>query len=52
MSYHGNLTRWEDDSDSQKVILKTVARGQEFVLDTQYFPEVKNWAINLIKNHV
>ena len=52
MSYHRNLTRWEDDSDNQKVILKTVARGQEFVLDTQYFPEVKNWAINLIKNHV
>ncbi len=52
MSYHRNLTRWEDDSDNQKVILKTVARGQEFVLNTQYFPEVKNWVINLIKNHV
>lgn len=52
MSYHRNLMRWEDDSDNQRVILKTVARGQEFVLNTQYFPEVKKWAINLIKNHV
>ncbi|MGX3022008.1 Nmad3 family putative nucleotide modification protein [Ursidibacter sp. B-7004-1] len=53
LSYHRNLTRWGDDTDNpDKVILKTVARGQEFVLDTAYFPEVKDWAINLIKNHI
>lgn len=53
LSYHHNMARWLNDSDNpNNVILKTVARGQEFVLDTAYFPEVKDWAINLIKNHI
>lgn len=53
LSYHKNNLRWSDDVDNpEKIILKTVDIGQEFVLDTQYFPKVKDWAINLIKNHV
>lgn len=52
MTYHGNLTRWTDDEkNSHSVTLQTVSRGQEFVIDSEYFPEVENWAIELIKNH-
>ena len=53
LSHHQQDWRWTDDIDNpEKIILQTVDIGQEFVLDTQHFPEAKDWAINLIKNHV
>lgn len=53
LSYHQENWRWSNDIDNpEKIILQTVDIGQEFVLDTAYFPEVKDWAINLIKNHI
>jgi hypothetical protein len=45
LSYHGNPERWSVDGDS--VILKTVSKGQEFVLDTQSYPEALDWVGSL-----
>lgn len=41
LSYHGDLDRWTPQSDS--VYLRTVGRGQEFVLDCQEYPEADDW---------
>lgn len=41
LSYHGTLSRWREDGDS--VILRTVAKGQEFVLDCEHYPEATGW---------
>ena len=38
LSYHGNPTRWES-----KGILRTAARGQEFVADATGSPEAARW---------
>jgi len=36
LSYHADLGRWR--RDGQGVLLRTVGRGQEFVLDCDYYP--------------
>jgi len=41
LSYHTKLSRWEHVQDY--VLLNTVGRGQEFVLDCQDYPEVEAW---------
>jgi len=41
LSYHNNKNRWELDPDG--VVLRTVGRGQEFVLDLDHCPEVFAW---------
>lgn len=41
LSYHSTLDRWQ--RDKRGVLLKTVGRGQEFVLDCDYYPEVIEW---------
>ena len=41
LSYHADMGRWH--RDNKGVLLKTVGRGQEFVLDCDYYPEVLNW---------
>lgn len=41
LSYHGDLSRWKRDANG--VLLRTVARGQEFVLDCDYYPEALAW---------
>ena len=40
LSYHGDLTRWQRGDD---VLLKTVGRGQEFILDCDDYPEAIGW---------
>jgi hypothetical protein len=40
------LRRWEIKGKNS--ILKSVARGQEFVLDTSYYPEAVEWLRKLI----
>jgi len=50
LSYHGNLERWEEHDD--EVLLQTVSRGQEFVLDSIYYPEAIQWVNKLFSNHV
>ena len=46
---HRNMRRWE--LKSKCVILESVPRGQEFVLDTRYYPEAKKWARELIEGN-
>lgn len=47
LSYHGSPSRWMDKADG-KVLLDSVGRGQEFVLDTEEYPEAIAWAAALI----
>lgn len=48
LSYHGDLTRWE--RKGERVILKSVARGQEFVLDLDFYPVVMDWLRGILKH--
>lgn len=41
LSYHTSLNRWKPEQDY--VLLNTVGRGQEFILDCQDFPEAVTW---------
>ncbi len=49
LSYHHKRDRWQEPAPKQRYIqLQAVARGQEFVLDTQDYPQAKRWAQQLI----
>jgi len=41
LSYHTILNRWKPQQDH--VLLNTVGRGQEFVLDCQHYPQAIEW---------
>lgn len=45
LSYHGRADRWRRAADH--VRLRTVGRGQEFVLDTAQYPECVDWLVDL-----
>lgn len=45
LTYHGNPSRWSPQGDS--VLLQTVAKGQEFVLDSEHYPESVEWLASL-----
>jgi len=45
LSYHSKLSRWHRDEDG--VLLDSVARGQEFVLDCVQYPDAVEWAHGL-----
>ncbi|ARV58423.1 hypothetical protein BZZ01_07015 [Nostocales cyanobacterium HT-58-2] len=47
LTYHQDLTRWKLENSC--VLLKSVARGQEFVLDCEYYPESIGWLCNLLQ---
>jgi Nucleotide modification associated domain 3 len=49
LSYHGASGRWT--SDHNYTDLKSVGRGQEFILDTADYPEAVDWARSLIAEH-
>jgi len=42
LSYHTKKERWKI-LNNKMVTLKSVGRGQEFVLDTKYYPGVNEW---------
>jgi hypothetical protein len=46
LSYHSNLALWEQDKNY--AYLRSVGRGQEFVLDTTDYPEAVGWVEDLI----
>ena len=48
LTYHSNPDRWQREKD--KVILSTVGRGQEFVLDTTIYPEAIAWFHDLLNS--
>ncbi len=45
LSYHINSSRWR--LEEEYVLLNSVGRGQEFVLDCQEYPEALNWLSNI-----
>jgi hypothetical protein len=49
MSYHANANRWDIDEDS--VTLRSVAKGQEFVIDGAAYPELEPWAATLVRDN-
>jgi hypothetical protein len=46
LTYHSNPARWKVKGDD--VLLSTVGRGQEFVLDAALYPEASQWAASVI----
>lgn len=49
LSWHGdNMDRW--DKDNEWAYLKSVARGQEFVLHLEDYPEALPWVSSLIRD--
>ena len=47
LSYHNDLSRWSSGCDG--TLLKSAARGQEFVLDTNDYPEAPGWLNSLFE---
>jgi hypothetical protein len=48
LSYHADAGRWTRDGDG--AVLRTVGRGQEFVLDCARRPEAIRWALGLVRH--
>jgi hypothetical protein len=48
LSYHVDMKRWQKQDDH--VILKSVAKGQEFVLDCSEYPGSYDWVLSLFEN--
>jgi hypothetical protein len=46
LSYHASPERWGSAGDRAR--LSSVARGQEFVLDSRHYPRADSWAEALI----
>lgn len=47
LSYHGKPERWL--ADGEALHLRTVGRGQEFVLPTAEYPQAKSWIVELFR---
>jgi hypothetical protein len=45
LSYHSRPERWVRDGED--ILLQTVARGQEFVLDCEEYPGIYGWFAKL-----
>jgi hypothetical protein len=51
LSSHEKISRWQLPTDNDGFCdLESVARGQEFVLDSACYPEANGWASGMIKN--
>ena len=48
MTYHPDRRRWRHDADH--AYLRTVGRGQEFVLDLAHYPEATEWLSDLVSS--
>lgn len=49
LSYHPNPRSWVKEDGA--VTLRSAAKGQEFVLDGDVYPQLESWAGNLIKEN-
>jgi hypothetical protein len=47
LTYHADLGRWR--RTASRTELRTVARGQEFILDCNEYPEVIPWVLGLLQ---
>ena len=50
LSYHGDLRRWT--LEDEYILLHSVGRGQEFVLDCDDYPEAIDWLIDILENAI
>lgn len=50
LTYHGNPDRWTLSPDH--TFLRSVPRGQEFVLDVDHYPEAVEWAYDLVSGAI
>ena len=50
LSYHGQRRFWRKTANGTR--LRTVGRGQEFVLDGDHYPEAVAWAESLVQSEV
>ena len=48
LTYHPDLGRWRRDANH--AYLRSVGRGQEFVLDLAHYPEAVEWLTDLVAN--
>lgn len=48
LTYHAKRSRWREERDCTR--LESAARGQEFVIDSDYYPETLGWACGLISH--
>ncbi|WP_020209091.1 hypothetical protein [Gilvimarinus chinensis] len=48
LSYHSKPERWQ--KTNTQVTLQAAARGQEFVLDTHYYPDTAAWLVSLLRH--
>lgn len=46
LTYHGDLRRWKETN--ARCELRTAGRGQEFILDTDDYPEALGWLASLL----
>lgn len=49
LSYHPRADQWQHDGD--RVVLRSAAKGQEFVLDGAEYPEIDGWVASLVKEN-
>lgn len=49
LSYHEHPGRWTETADG--TCLRSVGRGQEFVLDLDAYPEALPWAVSTVASH-
>lgn len=47
LTYHSDMTRWA--KTKEYTYLRTVGRGQEFVINSTDYPEAESWAIDILK---
>ena len=47
LTYHPDRRRWR--KVPRKILLTTVDTGQEFVLDTDYYPKAEEWLAELFR---
>ena len=48
LTYHPDLGRWR--TDANHAYLRSVGRGQEYVLDLAHYPEAVEWLTDLVAN--
>lgn len=50
LSSHGDLTRWtlDDTIPEDKVALRILSQGQEFVIDGAEYPELASWVADIV----
>lgn len=50
LTYNPRPDQWQLEGD--RALLRSAAKGQEFVLDGAYYPELEDWVSSIIRNNV